>query len=272
MFTPIAHLLRFRLAALTSGLGLLSMILGSGVTHAAGTFGNVKVLGIRVAFADFNNAPSLETIGNRLQGAKVSYGRYSYGKLNITYDTVAVSLPQNRGSYTASSLANAAETRAGNKGFNIGSYDIVGFYHGGHASGNKAIVGGKRFWTTNGGATIHEMGHNFNWGHQSRWVSSNDNPTGPGEPVTPDMWHFMANSSTDADPYDKWTKNWITARYNITSDGSYTRRLYTFDQKDTDPANDRRVLRVTRNTSTSAAFWIGWRMAVSLTRWTMARW
>lgn len=47
-------------------------------------------------FANFDNAPSLETIGNRLQGASVSYDRYSYGKLRISYDTVTVTLPQDR--------------------------------------------------------------------------------------------------------------------------------------------------------------------------------
>ena len=226
---------------------------------AAKTKGNVRALGIRVAFNDFNNAPGEATIGNRLQGAKVAFERYSYGKLTIQHDTVSVTLPQNRGSYTASSLANAAEVRAGNKGFNIGSYDIVGFFHGGHSAGNRAIVGGKRFWTNTGGATIHEMGHLFNWGHQSRWASDNDNPIGPGELVTPDMWHFMANSAVDPEPYEKWQRDWITDRHNVTSNGSYTKRLYTFDQKNTDPANDKRVLRVTRTTSTSNAFWIGYR-------------
>ena len=45
------------------------------------------------------------------------------------------------------------------------------------SSGNKGIVGGSRFWTNTGGATIHEMGHTFNWGHQSRWASNNSNPS-----------------------------------------------------------------------------------------------
>jgi len=238
---------------------LLVSLFSAAPAGAAPTSGNVRVLGIRVLFADFNNAPSLETIANRLQGAKVSYERYSFGKLTINYDTVGVSLPQNRGTYTAGSLADAAEVRAGNKGFNPNAYDIVGFFHGGHASGNKATVGGKRFWTNTGGSIIHEMGHNFNWGHQSRWASDNSKPIGGGELITPDMWHFMANSAIDADPYDKWTRNWITARHNIVNEGSYTRRLYTCDQKNSDPANDQRVLRVTRNASTSAAFWIGYR-------------
>jgi len=124
---------------------LLVWLFSAAPGGAAPTSGNVKVLGIRVLFADFNNAPSLETIGNRLQGAKISYERYSFGKLTITYDTIGVSLPQNRGTYTAGSLADAAEVRAGNKGFNPNAYDIVGFFHGGHASGNKATVGGKRY-------------------------------------------------------------------------------------------------------------------------------
>ncbi|MDG2487753.1 MAG: PKD domain-containing protein [Roseibacillus sp.] len=236
----------------------LVLLSGIGV-EAAPTRGNVKALGIRVTFANFKNAPGLSTIANRLQGAKVSYSRYSYGKLNITYDTVEVSLPRNRNTYDAGSLADAAELRARNKGFNPAGYAIVGFFHGGHASGNKAIVGGKRFWTNTGGATIHEMGHNFNWGHQSRWVPNGSNPIGGGSVQTPDMWHFMANSSTDADPYDKWTRDWITARHNITTEGSFTRRLYTCDQKNTDPTNDKRVLRVTRDTGNSAAYWIGFR-------------
>ena len=256
---PASHSLTSIRSALTCLALATGCFLCASPADAAPSSGNVKVLGIRVAFASHNNAPSLETIGNRLQGAKVSFERYSYGVLTIRYDTVAVTLPQDRGNYTASSLANAAETRAANKGFNPNGYDIVGFFHGGHPAGNKAIVGGKRFWTTTGGATIHEMGHTFGWGHQSRWASNNSNPIGPGEPVTPDMWHFMANSAIDADPYDKWTRNWITNRYNIVNDGSFTRRLYTCDQKDTDPANDRRVLRVTRSTSTSAAYWIGYR-------------
>ena len=237
----------------------LAVLLLPALAEGAPTSGHVKVLGIRVTFANFNNAPDLSTIGNRLQGAKISYERYSYGKLTISHDTVEVRLPQDRNAYDAGSLANAAEIRARNKGFNPDQYGIVGFFHGGHASGNKAIVGGKRFWTNTGGATIHEMGHNFNWGHQSRWSSNGSNPIGAGELLTPDMWHFMSNSATDADPYDKWTRNWITARHNITSEGSFRRRLYTCDQKNTDPANDRRILRVTRDASTSAAYWIGYR-------------
>ncbi len=227
--------------------------------NAAKTKGNVKVLGIRVTFADHSNAPSEATIGNRLQGAKVAFERYSYGKLTIQHDTVSVQLPQNRASYSASSLASQAETRATAKGFREGAYDIIGFFHGGHSAGNKGIVGGKRFWTSSGGATIHEMGHVFGWGHQSRWASDNSNPIGSGELVTPDMWHFMANSSIDPEPYEKWQREWITDRHNITSDGSYTKRLYTFDQKNTSTVNSKRVLRVTRKTSTSKAFWIGYR-------------
>jgi hypothetical protein len=222
--------------------------------QAAKTQGNVKVLGIRVEFADFNNAPTLETIANRLQGAKNSFERYSYGVMTIQQDTVVIKLPNNRGAYTAGSLATAAENKANAKGFNPNSYDIVGFFHGGHASGNKGIVGGSRFWTNTRGATIHEMGHTFNWGHQNRWASSTSNPVGPGELITPDMWHFMANSGLDAEPYDKWTRDWITDRHNITTDGSYTKRLYTYDQKNIDLANSKRVLRVLRTTSTSAAF------------------
>jgi hypothetical protein len=240
-----------RLAALVLALALWP---DPAPLRAAPTSGNVKVLGIRVTFADFNNAPSQATIANRLQGAKVSYARYSYDILTITYDTVAVMLPQNRNVYSASSLANAAELRAANLGFDPTDYDIVGFFHGGHASANKATVGGRRFWTDNGGATIHEMGHTFGWGHQTRWASNNSNPIGPGELKKPDAWHFMANSGLDAEPYDKWTRDWIKGRHNITTDGSYTKRLYTYDQKNIDLANSKRVLRVLRTTSTSAAF------------------
>jgi hypothetical protein len=84
---------------------------------AAKTEGRVKVLGIRVTFADYDNAPSLETISNKLAIAERNFDRFSYNVLRISYDTVSVTLPNNRGTYTASELANAAENKAKNQGF-----------------------------------------------------------------------------------------------------------------------------------------------------------
>ena len=82
---------------------------------AARTEGRVKVLGIRVTFADYDNAPSLEKISNKLATAEGNFERFSYNVMRVSYDTVSVTLPNNRGTYTASELANAAENKAKNQ-------------------------------------------------------------------------------------------------------------------------------------------------------------
>ncbi|MDB4624209.1 PKD domain-containing protein [Akkermansiaceae bacterium] len=225
---------------------------------AARTEGPVKVLGIRVAFADYDNAPTLETISNKLATAEGNFERFSYNVMRVSYDTVSVELPNNRGTYTASSLANAAENKARNMGFDEADYHVVAFFHGGHSSGNKAIVNGKRLWLTTGGAITHEMGHVFNFGHQNRFAPSGQNPL-VGELKSPDHWHFMKNGGTDPEPYEKWQRNWITDFHRVQNDGTYTKRLYSFDDPDIDPSLTKRALRVRRTTATSTDLWIGFR-------------
>lgn len=225
---------------------------------AARTEGRVKVLGIRVTFADYDNAPSLEKISNKLATAEGNFERFSYNVMRVSYDTVSVTLPNNRGTYTASELANAAENKAKNQGFDEANYHVVAFFHGGHSSGNKAIVNGKRLWLTNGGAIMHEMGHVFNFGHQNRFAPSGQNPL-VGELKDPDHWHFMKNGGTDPEPYEKWQRNWITDFHRVGSDGSHTKRLYSFDDPDIDPSLTKRALRVRRKTATSTDLWIGFR-------------
>ncbi|MBP84991.1 MAG: hypothetical protein CMO61_14205 [Verrucomicrobiales bacterium] len=225
---------------------------------AAKTEGRVKVLGIRVTFADYDNAPSLETISNKLAIAERNFDRFSYNVLRISYDTVSVTLPNNRGTYTASELANAAENKAKNQGFDEVGYHVIAFFHGGHSSGNKAIVNGKRIWLSTGGAIMHEMGHVFNFGHQNRFAPNGQNPL-VGELKDPDHWHFMKNGGTDPEPYEKWQRNWITDIYRVQSDGSHTKRLYSFDDPDIDPSLTKRALRVRRTTDTSTDLWIGFR-------------
>ena len=246
----------WRFCWLTAAVLLLCVVMEP--AKAARTEGRVKVLGIRVAFADNDDAPSLETISNKLALAEGNFERFSYKVLKINYDTVSVELPNNRGTYTASSLANAAENKARNKGFDEADYQIVAFFHGGHSSGNKAIVNGKRIWLTNGGAIMHEMGHSFNFGHQNRFAPSGQNPL-VGELKSPDHWHFMKNGHIDPEPYEKWKRNWITDFHRVQNDGTYTKRLYAFDDPDIDPSLTKRALRVRRTTSTSKDLWIGFR-------------
>ncbi|MCP4847016.1 MAG: hypothetical protein GY899_03605 [Verrucomicrobiaceae bacterium] len=238
--------------------GLL-LSLSAPLANAAKTTGNVRVLGIRIDFSDAHNAPSLEAIGRKLQLAKSNFERYSFGRMNIVYHTVEVKLGK-RANYSASAMATQADLRANRAGRNPNSYNIVGYYFGGGSVGSHATVGGKRFWSkSSGGSTVHEMGHNFNFGHQRRWVPNGDNPIGLKGELLNDPWQFMKTGGIDPDPYEKWRCNWITRRHDIATNGSYTRRLYNFDQKDIAKANSKRALRVKRTTSINKYFWIGYR-------------
>ena len=229
------------------------------LAEAAKTTGNIRVLGIRIDFSDAHNAPSLEVISKKLKVAKSNFERFSFGRLNFVYHTVEVKLGK-RASYTASEMATRADLKATNAGHNTNSYNIVGYYFGGGSVGSHATVGGKRFWAKGtGGSTIHEMGHNFNFGHQRRWVPNGDNPIGLQGKLENDPWQFMKSGGIDPDPYEKWRCKWITGRHNISSNGSFTRRLYNFDQKDIAKANSERALRVKRTTKTNMYYWIGYR-------------
>lgn len=238
---------------------IIASLLGTSMAEAAKTTGNVRVLGIRIDFSDAHNAPSLEAIGKKLKLAKSNFERFSFGKLNFVYHTVEVKLGK-RASYTASEMATRADLKAANAGHNPNSYDIVGYYFGGGSVGSHATVGGKRFWSKgSGGSTIHEMGHNFNFGHQRRWVPDGDNPIALKGKLENDPWQFMKSGGIDPDPYEKWRCKWITSRHDVTSNGSFTKRLYNFDQKDISKANSKRALRVKRATKTNMYYWIGYR-------------
>jgi hypothetical protein len=240
-------------------VAILLLGLTAPLANAAKTTGNVRVLGIRIDFSDAHNAPSLEAIGRKLQAAKSNFERFSFDRMNIVYHTVEVKLGK-RASYTASQMATQADLRANRAGRNPNSYNIVGYYFGGGSVGSHATVGGKRFWSkSSGGSTIHEMGHNFNFGHQRRWVPNGDNPIALKGELLNDPWQFMKSGGIDPDPYEKWRCNWITSRHDISTNGSYTRRLYNFDQNDIAKANSKRALRVKRTTSINKYFWIGYR-------------
>ncbi|VGO13104.1 hypothetical protein PDESU_01658 [Pontiella desulfatans] len=230
--------------------------------EAAPSKGWVKVLGIRVKFADSNDAPSLGTIINKIELAKGNFERFSYRELKFSqYDTVEVTLPNNKGSYTGSTLATAAENKAGAQGYDPANYGIVVFFHGSHSSGDKSTVGGSRVWLKgNGGAMMHEFGHSFAWSHQQRMQpDATKNPLS-GTVTDPDAWHFMKTGSIDPEPFDKITRGWITDYYSITSDGSYTKRLYSFDDPDISTNLTKRALQVRRkDRGTSTDFWIGFR-------------
>jgi|TARA_B110000881_G_scaffold85617_1_gene75056 hypothetical protein len=247
-----------RLSVITLLLALASL-LAAPLANAAKTTGNIRVLGIRIDFSDAHNAPGLTAIGRKLQTAKSNFERFSFGRMNIVYHTVEVSLGK-RASYSASAMATQADLRAKRAGRNPNSYNIVGYYFGGGSVGSHATVGGKRFWSkSSGGSTVHEMGHNFNFGHQRRWVPTGNNPIALKGELLNDPWQFMKSGGIDPDPYEKWRCNWITSRHDISSNGSYTRRLYNFDQKDIAKANSKRALRVKRTTSINKYFWIGYR-------------
>jgi hypothetical protein len=229
------------------------------LADAVKTTGNVRVLGIRIDFSDAHNAPSLEAIGKKLKTAKSNFERFSFDRLNFVYHTVEVKLGK-RASYTTSEMATRADLKATNAGRNINSYNIVGYYFGGGSVGSHATVGGKRFWAKGtGGSTIHEMGHNFNFGHQRRWVPTGDNPIALKGKLENDPWQFMKSGGIDPDPYEKWRCKWITSRHDISSNGSFTKRLYNFDQKDIAKVNSKRALRVKRITKTNMYYWIGYR-------------
>ncbi|VGO12338.1 hypothetical protein PDESU_00890 [Pontiella desulfatans] len=229
------------------------------IGHAAKSKGTIKVLGVRVVFKDAGG-PSEKTIEQRLNSARLNYGRFSYGKLDIIVRTATVKLPNNRTSYSGTAMKAAARAKLKAQGILIGGVEIFGFYPGGTHFGSHATVGGNEFISSStGGSTMHEMGHNFGWGHQSRWASNNSDPIGSGKLVTPDVFHFMKTASMDPEPSEKWGHGWITDRHTVYNNGSYTKRLYTFDQKNIASANRERTIRVTRNTLTKKAFWLGYR-------------
>ena len=172
--------------------------------------------------------------------------------------TPAVTLNRNRSFYNGSGLASAAEVKAARLGYKIGSYDIIGFYFQGGRVGAHAIVGGKRFWAVQGGATIHELGHIFGFGHQRMLDPNGLNPIGQGRLKT-DVWTFMKHGGIDPEPQEKWRCGWITDRHDLKKPGSYTRRLYTFDRKDISRSNSKRTIRVQRSTKTNKYYWLGFR-------------
>jgi hypothetical protein len=233
--------------------------------YAANSKGTIKVLGVRVLFKDKKNAPTEKTIEGKLNQAKSNFGKYSYGKLNIVVVTETVTLNQNRTSYSNSGMKAAARSWLIAKGHKIAAYEIIGYYPGGTHFGNHATVGGSEFVASSaGGSTMHEMGHNFGWGHQSFWnVTSGTDPVGAGKLTTPDLYHFMKNAAIHPEPSEKWGRGWITDRHAISSNGSYTKRLYTFDQKNIASANSKRAIRVKRTTSTKTHFWLGYRSTLT---------
>ncbi len=166
-----------------SKLAVLVVLLPVCAAEAAGTLGTKKVLGIRVNFKDVKSVPNEAQVLQKLNAAKLYFGSFSYGKLKLVVDvTPVLTLNNNRSTYNASGLASAAEAKAEKAGYKIGSYHIIGFYYSGGSVGAHAIVGGKRFWAPGtGGSTMHEMGHNFGYGHQSRWAAKGSNPIGAGE-------------------------------------------------------------------------------------------
>jgi hypothetical protein len=260
MVTLPSHVLvRVSLRALVCLSVGLSLVLPDVSAIAAPTTGKQKVLGIRVNFKDVKSTVSAATMEQKLNAAKSYFGMFSYGKLDLQVTSAPlITLKNNRNSYNASKLATEAETKAKALGYNVGSFAFVGFYYNHGSITPHATVGGKRFWAGTGGATIHEMGHNIGFGHQYRWDSKNSNPIGTGT-LEKDPWTFMATGSIDPEPPEKWRCKWITQRHQVNSNGSYTFRLWTFDQKNIDAAHQKRTIRVKRATATKKYFWLGFR-------------
>ncbi len=239
---------------------LLVAVCVAGSVWSAVPTGNRKVLGIRLNFKDVKGAPSEAQVKQKLNAAANNFAWFSYKKLTLkVVVTPLLTLKSNRKAYNAGKMASEAEAKAKAKGFASGNFDIVGFYYSGGAVGSHATVGGKRFWAPGvGGATIHEMGHNFAYGHQNRWVTKGTNPLGDGSLQT-DPVCFMKTGTIDPEPYEKVRCKWIKSYYDIKTDGSHTKRLYTFDQRDTAAQNAHRTIRVHRKTTTKKHLWLGFR-------------
>ena len=120
---------------------VLLIALPTNPMEAAKTKGDVRVLCIRVNFKDKKDAPSFESVRNRIRAAKNNFERFSYGKMRMQYQVTSVNLPRIRSYYNGSRLANAAELQASKKGFRIGSYDLIGFYYGGGPVGGGPFTG-----------------------------------------------------------------------------------------------------------------------------------
>ena len=243
-------------------LGLVALLSLSFISpvHSARTTGTVKVLAIRVNFNDVKGGPSLKTVEQRLNSARNQFYAFSFGRLNLACTvTKVLTLPKNRSSYNGLGLARAAEGKANNAGYKIGSYSIIGFYYSGGSVGAHASVGGKRYWAPgNGGSTMHEMGHVFGFPHQNYWNPGAQNPIGAGK-LEKDVFSFMTTAGIHPEPYEKWRCKWITKRHDINSNGSFRKRLYNFDNQSIDSANAHRTIRVNRVTSTKKTFWLGYR-------------
>ncbi len=251
-------------------LPLILLLLHFVPAHAAPTLGDQKVLGVRVLFADASDAPSEDNILGLLNGAKNHFGNFSFDRLTLLPEVTTVTLNETRGSFggDGSAMKSAVEKKLTQAGYRIGAYAIIGFYPGGSVFGNHSTVGGSQFISSySGGSTLHEMGHNFAFKHQSVWVmeAGGAGPLARGDFKQPDPFHFMSGSSSitpsgvDPEPYEKWQREWITERYTVRDDGSYTFRVYTFDQKDADPANDKRTLMVNRGGGKGGSIWCGFR-------------
>ncbi len=267
-----ANCRRFRIRHATrrlkTGVAAVFLFFQFGPVYAAESTGTHKILGVRVLFADASDAPGESSINSLLQGAKGHFARFSYDKLTLNPEVATVTLNNNRATYSNAEMKSAAETKLTNMGYKLGSYEIIGFYPGGGSFGSHATVGGSQFVSSsNGGSTLHEMGHTFGFKHQSVWLQSSGGP-GPlarGDFQISDPFHFMSGSSSitpsgvDPEPYEKWQRGWITGRYKVDSNGSYTYRIYTFDQKETDSANDKRTLEVERGGGKDGSVWCGYR-------------
>ena len=251
-------------------LFLMGALLVLSPVASADLLGTRKVLGIRVNFPNMSGAPSFNTVTSRLNGAKNNYDNYSYGKftINPTVTSQVFTMPNNKAWYNnrGNAMANSAKNKASNAGYNIGSFNKIGYYYNlGTGLGNHAIVNGQNFWCQgNGGATMHELGHTFGWGHARRWAPNDQSkPLSSNGEVKVGSYHFMSGGGYDPTPFEKWKHGWITRRPNYTTDGDRTVRLYTFDQRDIDPANDLRTIRVTRKGFTRNGFtqslWLGYR-------------
>ena len=83
------HMTSLRILAFTCRLALVGLLLVLSTAWASGakTTGNIRLLGIRIDFSDAHNAPSLEDIEKKLKAAKNNFERFSFGRMNIVYQT-----------------------------------------------------------------------------------------------------------------------------------------------------------------------------------------
>lgn len=130
-----------------------------------------------------------------------------------------------------------------------------------------ATVGGSKVWLPCHGSKVivHELGHNFGLGHASFWTVTGSDPIDPAGSSQEygDNTSIMGGGGVTSGHFHAQGKrklNWLESsqvHFVGTTSSTQELRIYRFDHEDTDPANAKRAVRVTKGSN--EYYWIGYR-------------